>query len=404
MTERIIIQPEADTGMACWALTSSSGTVIRRGSLENSAAAINGHQVVLAVSGRDVLLTHTDLPARARHPARIIPYALEEYLADEVDHLHFSHNKSASDNTTNVNVAVSSRAHMAEWLAQAEQAGIEPDVVIPDTLLLPLTANCWSVHVSSDTSIVRTGEYTGFSCETENLPLMLSNAVHDSGDQLPASIYLYKHTDSTIVPPLDHTGIDIIVADKTGNIIELMDVKSDAALALNLRQGAFRKPFRMRGDLRLWRQTAIVAGIWLLLVLVTSIIEYTYLSGKESELKQEIINVYRSAFPDSKRITDPHAQMESKLKQMRKGAASGGNGFLSIMGQAGAVIKSQPAVSISSLSYRNGKLELEVKLKNLPALDDFKQQLSAKSGLSVDVQSASSRDGQVTAQLSLRKP
>lgn len=402
MKERIIIQPDADNSMACWALTSPAGITVRHGSLGHAAAAIDGRQVVLAVSGSHILLTHTELPSSARrHPERIIPYALEEYLADDVDDLHFAHISTTTDNT--VNVAVTSRAHMSDWLSHMEQAGIEPDVVTPDVLLLPLKSGSWSVHVSPDSAIVRTGDYSGFSCETGNLSFMLANAAREAGEQAPATIFLYKNADSTVVPSLDDIDIDVITVDKTGNVIELMDAQTCAAQALDLRQGMFRKPFRFRGDLRPWRLTAMVAGVWLLLVLITSIVEYAYLTSRESALREQISDVYLGAFPGSQQPADPRAQMESKLKQIRKGGAGTASGFLHIMGQAGKVISTSPAISVSSLDYRDGKLGLEVTMKDLSTLDDFKQQLTTRSGLTVDVQSASSSGGQATAQISLRK-
>ena len=79
-----------------------------RSSLAASLAA--GRRVCVLVPGTDVLLANPELPAKAGTKLQqIVPYALEEQLADDIDTLHFAVGKRAQESPTTP-VSVVSRA------------------------------------------------------------------------------------------------------------------------------------------------------------------------------------------------------------------------------------------------------------------------------------------------------
>src|SRR5690606_28376181 len=72
--------------------------------------------VCVLVPGTDVLLAQPELPAKAGAKLQqIVPYALEEQLAEDIDNLHFAIGRRSGDSTT-VPVAVVSQSLMDEWL------------------------------------------------------------------------------------------------------------------------------------------------------------------------------------------------------------------------------------------------------------------------------------------------
>ena len=72
------------------------------------------------VPGTDVLLAEPELPAKAGAKLQqIVPYALEEQLAEDIDDLHFAIGKRAGDSSTTP-VAVVALSLMDEWTSHAQ--------------------------------------------------------------------------------------------------------------------------------------------------------------------------------------------------------------------------------------------------------------------------------------------
>ena len=89
------------------------------------------------VPGTDVLLAEPDVPVKAGAKLpQLVPYALEEQLADDIDDLHFAIGKRTGD-SHRVPVAVVTRALLDEWLATLRGAGLEPEALYADSELLP---------------------------------------------------------------------------------------------------------------------------------------------------------------------------------------------------------------------------------------------------------------------------
>src|SRR5450755_1448661 len=92
----------------------SRGTPIEApssGALANAVAAAAGRHVCVLVPGTDVLLLEPEVPARAGTKlAQIVPCALEEQLADDIDDLHFAIGRRSAD-SLRTQVAVVARAN-----------------------------------------------------------------------------------------------------------------------------------------------------------------------------------------------------------------------------------------------------------------------------------------------------
>src|ERR1700730_15788832 len=87
------------------------------GPLTLAAARAAGRRVCVLVPGTDVLLAEPDVPVRAGAKLQqLVPYALEEHLADDIDDLHFAIGRRAGE-ASRAPVAVVARALLDEWLA-----------------------------------------------------------------------------------------------------------------------------------------------------------------------------------------------------------------------------------------------------------------------------------------------
>jgi len=126
-------------------------------------------------------------------------------------------------------------------------------------------------------------------------------------------------------------------------------------------------------------------------------VEYQRLKDEREVLAQQVEQTFRQGFPDIKRIVNPKLQAERRLESMR--GAGGGAGFLTLLAEAGPVLKQVSGIQLRGLDYKGGKLVVGMQLKNLQQLDELEKKLKEKPELSVEVLSASSRDKHVEARI-----
>jgi len=368
---------------------------IHAGSLADAAGEAGGQRVVVLAPGENCLLTRVNIPGRSRQKLlRAVPYALEEHLSDEVDNLHFAVGATMEEGEWPV--AVIGRKYMESLLADVAAAGLDVQQVIPEILAIPYAGNETSVLVEHDIALVRTGSVSGYAADSDNLGMLLALQKVDEDEQLPA-LHLYVRQDKLQPDTAGFVG-ETRVEPYAGDPLTVFARGLDAK-AINLLQGAYSRAGDWARVLRPWRATAalLVAG-----VLVSSIvtgIDYYQLGNESKQLGAQIEETFRKALPGTKRIVNPRVQMQQQLDSMQRRSGSGG-GFLSLLGQSGAVLKGIQGVEISGVSFRAGRLDMDLVVANLQLLDQLKQALMQPGRLDVEIQSATTgKDQRVQSRL-----
>ena len=368
---------------------------IHAGSLADAAGEAGGQRVVVLAAGKDCLLTQVDIPGRSRAKLlRAVPYALEEQLSDEVEHLHFAIGTAIDGGQWPV--VVISKAYMDSLMADVTEAGLEVQQVIPEILAIPYAGNETSVLVENDIALVRTGSVAGYAVDSDNLGMLLALQEVDEDEQLPA-LHLYVRQDNLQPDTAGFVG-ETRVEPYPGDPLSVFAAGLDAS-AINLLQGAYSRAGDWARALRPWRATAalLLAG-----VLVSNIvigINYYRLGQQSDQLKVQIEEIFRKALPATKRIVNPRVQMQQQLDSLQRSAGAGG-GFLSLLGQAGFVLKGTQGVEIGGASFRAGRLDMDLTVANLQLLDQLKQALMQSGRLEVEIQSATTgKDQRVQSRL-----
>src|SRR4051812_14156614 len=108
MAESLIIQLRAGESPR-WLVCNDDGQVIvnaMAGELQQAAPLSAGRRIAVIVPASDVLSLDTEVPAKSTAKlAQVVPYALEERVADEIENLHFALGERSTD-TGKVNVQV----------------------------------------------------------------------------------------------------------------------------------------------------------------------------------------------------------------------------------------------------------------------------------------------------------
>lgn len=141
---------------------------------------VEKHQrLIVLLPGETVTMTRVKLPKTRRSELiKAVPFALEEQLAEDIQHLHFVLGDFDVDG--NLLVAIINKQLFSDTLASLQQHDIHPNAIIPDFLALTQKENAWTIAVDKDTAMLRTDTTCGFAIEKEVFPKTLEFFLQDN--------------------------------------------------------------------------------------------------------------------------------------------------------------------------------------------------------------------------------
>jgi len=382
--------PHGAQQQASWLLPGEDGA--QSGPLSDAAARAAGRSVVVLVPGTDVLLTNADLPPTRSGTKlqQLVPFALEDQLAEDIDALHFAIGKRLPNGR--VPVAVVGRKRMREWLAQLRAAGIEPAALYADSELLPCNPAQAVALLEEDTVTVRTpsGGYVGLSTDAlgEALELALADpAVH--------GLLVYTGQDEwqrcgAQVEALRERFERVQVQQLAGDPLALFARALPAAQAINLLQGSYAPQRSRASGGRAWRWAAVLLGVLVALHLIGRVAELVVLHRREQALAAAITRVFHRAMPGAGAPYEARRRMQARLAEVRAGRT--GSGFFSALGALARARAQVPQTRLETLSFSGGALDLELTAPSIEALNDLVQSL-ARQGWKARLTSANPAHG-----------
>lgn len=373
------------------------GAPPEQGSLSQLAAKTSGHRLVLVAPGEAITLAQARVASRQRSTLlKAIPYALEDSLAEDVEDLHFAVGPVTAGDA--VPVAIVRHQAIQDWLARCAQAGIAPAAVAPAPLLLSIQPDAWSVLIEADRALVRTGPWSGFATDRENLGLLLNLALSEAGEQRPQALQVWGTSSLEIADP----DLYIRYQSQSSHPLEILanGYRDDAVI--NLLQGPYSRRAHLGRWLRPWRAAAVLVGVWLGLQLIFQIVEYHQLSREQERLRTQMGQVYKEAVPDARRIVNPRVQLEQWLRERRQGAGERETGFLDLLYQGGQIMTAFDEVTLRGLRYKENQLDIDLEGGSLETLDRLKQRLAEWPGLEVQMRTTK-REDRVESLLTLKK-
>jgi len=387
MAETLLIRlAPAAQGFRDWLLIDEQGQgkgLVQSGAPD--AGIINSiRHVVVLVPGAEVSLLAMKVPGRNRQKVlRAAPYVLEEQLATDVEQLHFA--LGAVNGGDHCPVAVVERGRMDDWQALLQAQGISASQWVPETLAVP-TDGGWNLLVDAGTVLVRTGDYDGFATDTGNLAAFI--AILRAKEQVPESARVF----GSIV--LDLEGIDLDLVEDSAQTLELLARGYVQGPVIDLLQGEYSRREEWGRLLRPWKTSAALLLAGVILAGVSTGLGYYHLSTQKEQLAAEIEAVYRTAFPNARRIVNPRAQMEQQLKKLQRKTGVGSTDFLAMLAETANVVRAAKGISVRGASYRDGHLDIELLADNLQILDKLKQDLNSGGRMTAEIQSATKEKNQ----------
>jgi general secretion pathway protein L len=399
--------PRTDTELAVWLVVDARGAPAsppQSGPLSLAAARAPGRRVCLLVSGAEVLLAEPDVPIKAGAKLQqLVPYALEEHLAEDIEDLHFALGKRSSD-SSRVPVAVVARSLLDQWLAELRGAGIEPDAVYADSELLPQNPGQAVALLEADTVSVRPPGGTPVTLPADALSeaLEIARTGADGSATGGRGLILYTgaaewHQHSAQVEAARPSFDGIKVQLLTGGPLALYGQQLPSTTAINLLQGPYA-PVSSRGlGLKAWRVAAMLLAGLIALHVVGKTVELQLLKRQERALDASIRDTFRTAMHSEASASEARRLMERRLAGVR----DAGEGLLPALQALAQARDSAPGTSVQSLNFHTGTLEMKLSAPDASSLDRLSQSLRS-NGWHADLRGGSNSGSSYEGRIEMR--
>lgn len=365
-------------GNASWLIADSRGAQVgppQEGPLSFAAPRAAGRRVCLLVPGTDVLLSEPEVPVKAgARLAQLVPYALEEHLADDIEKLHFAIGKRAGD-SPRAPVAVVARSLLQEWLATLRAAGLEPAAIYADSDLLPQNPGQAVALLEEDAVVVRPPGGTPVTLPAAALgeALQIAQAGAEGGGR---GLILYtgaaewqQHSAQVEAARAKFDGIKVQLL--TGGPLALFAQQLSSVNPINLLQGSFEPTSTQAAGLRAWRVAAMLLAALVGLHVVGKVWQLHVLHDREHQVDASIRDTFHTAMPGVQSTTDARHRMEQRLVRTR----GAGQGLLAALQALAQARDAAPGTSVQALTFRDGTLDLKLSVRDAASLDHVSQTL-----------------------------
>jgi general secretion pathway protein L len=387
-----------------------SGATRQRGSLTLAAAVSRTGKVVALAPVSQILLTEPELPpGTGVKLARAVPFALEELLTEDIDHLSFAIGRRRAGGTTPV--AAVSREVLEGWVSQLKAAGLEPVAMYPDISLMPDNPVQTVLWLEKGQLAVRRPGALPFAVELSPVSeaLVVAGVIADpldqaSGPKVPESVILYVTREDwaqvqdefeRLTDKFDSLKVQLL----PDGALPWLARSLPATDAVNLLQGEYARAADYGARWLRWRTAALLAVVLLAVHLTAQALQIGRSKHESAALDGQIADVFSAAMPNEV-IQDPRRQMQARLDRIHKSGA-GPEYFLKTLKVLSGALAVTPKTEIDALSYREESLDVKVSAPSLAAVSQISK-LIGKQGMTAEIQSSTPVAGGVEAHIQLR--
>lgn len=355
------------------------GTLESVAQLDEISTLCHSRRVIVLVPSSKIYYTLADFPSKqARHISRALPFALEEQLADDIQTLHFATQKHLENGL--LPVAVVRHPLMQQWLGYFADADIEPYALVPECLLMTHQANQWTLYLDDDQLIfcddaqhVLYGDRELGQHALQQHLSALQQA--DNVGAIACEIHCPSPAVAASVEPLLPEAVDVTHVPFDDAFYHL--ASHYQAGMMNLLQGSYSRSDKWMKLLQHWKVAASLAAVYLLASLISAGFEVRSLKQQETAFKQQQIELYKQAFPDTRRFNNLSTRMKGKLNELKR--SGGGSSFIALMEQVGSVFTETQSIRPIGIFYDQKRQEMRLTLsgKSFQSFETIQQKLSA---------------------------
>jgi general secretion pathway protein L len=406
--ESLYIRLHDDSSEVNWVTLDQDGrrtSVARRGSLAEAGSDAEGRRVVVLVPGTQVITTSASVPVRSlARLQQVLPYSLEESLAQDVEQLLFAAGPRTAAGAVAVSVVAKER--MEAWLERVREAGLTPSAVYADSEGVPDTPGTLTLIMEGERIYGRRSGQPPFVFEDLSLESLLDllkggEAItsEDTADLERVLVYTEQNSHGRYEQQL------AALREQVGSLdIRLLEDTALAHIAAtlcnhpgaNLLQGPYAPKSDWVALLRPWRFAAALLAVLVGVGFVSQGALYLMLRHQDRAITERATAACQGF---SARLGDCRAEVDRRLAAAGQQAAPSDQQFLTMLA---AVAQARAGGSrVTSLSFRNGVMNLRMTAPSVPALDEFAKKISDSKQLQARIQSANQTDQGVEGQLQI---
>jgi general secretion pathway protein L len=391
---------------ATWSLCNDAGELtgkITTSSLDEISELAGKHPVIVLLNSQCLHINQVKLPTQnLQKMLKAVPYAIEEFIADDIENFHFviSKNKN-SDVTSVVGIEKNTLLNIVQIF---EKANINVEKIIPDAVCLAANETQWACLNYLNSTYLQTDTLNGLILPSEILQYTLTNRLADQTQNTPDKILLFSEQENnealntlSFEETSDDTEIEKInIVYNTHPLVVFCGHYKHAA-SLNLLQHEFKPKRKSSGYWQHWKLAASIAVIWLVLNLGIATFKHSQLKDENIVAKAQIEKLYKKSFPKSRKIVNPRVQMEQKLKELKIGANNSGNGLIFLLAESFGTSdpNKQKNITLQSLTFRNNRMDIGLDSTNLQSIENLNKKLNSNKNIMSEITSSSSEKDKV---------
>lgn len=406
MSDTLLIHYNIDyPQQATWSLCNHAGELtgkISTGSLTELSESVSGHHPVVLLHSQCLHINELQLPTQnMQKMLKAVPYAIEELIAEDIDDFHFVISKNKHNNSTAV-VGIN-KFTLQDIMQSFQEAGINVETIIPDTLCLAANNKQWACLNYHETSYLQTDILNGMAVSHNIFPYALSNKLNDEEQEKPEKILLFSEQENPNAFEqfkTDDENIETIKIIYNTHPLVIFCGHYRQALPLNLLQHKFKPKRKASGYWQHWRLAASLAAAWLVLHLGLSGFQLMQLQKDNQQNKAKIEAIYKKAFPESRKIVNPRVQMEQKLKELKSASGDSESGLIFLLAESfGTLRQDKNNITLQSLTFRNDRMDIGLDSSNLQAIENLNKNLNSNKNIKSEIISSTSEKNKVTGNL-----
>ncbi|MDV7104154.1 type II secretion system protein GspL [Vibrio sp. TH_r3] len=347
----------------------ASGELSSREQLPELATYAYQRTAILLLDSRDVLLLDAELPKGAgRRIEAMLPYLLEDDLAQDVEALHFS---ILAKNTQNIHVAAIDKTYLMDWLDAFASVGVVFKKAIPDTQALPLLDDGIATLKIGSQWLFRKSLYQSATIEEQWLDFFVESDWCGS-EAHPCNIVSYTPTPSSQVHNSHWRSAE-------PELVMALLAKGALSSSVNLLTGSLKPQSSILKNITVWRKAVIAACLFLTVLTVQRGVEINRYETQAKNYHAESERIFREIFPDKQRI--PTVSYLKRVMSDEENRLSGGTRGRSIVDWLALLpdaLHDQPSVQISNIRYdaNRGEVRLDVSMQDFQMFELVRTKLA----------------------------
>ncbi|RMH21720.1 MAG: hypothetical protein D6698_02290 [Gammaproteobacteria bacterium] len=406
---------DLETGQVSWAIDGQESEMTC-GTLDECRMTLQSlgkrPRIMVLLSTLDVLSTRVTTPkAKKSQLQTLVPYAVEEQLAEPLESQQVAHGSSISLGETQLqhHVSVVRQETLKTCLQRLQEHGIDPDKVFSEAdFIIPKEEDQWSLLIEPDRPVILHGNRFVLALSPGDLIPVLKVMFANPDITLPKRCVVHDLTEES--QALDQDLLDLLESHEitvdwqthSQTPVVFLAQQGDPERAINLRQGEFSRQQALNRLWQPWRLSAALAGLLLLMIPAELWLQTVDQKHRLQDIRQQSVEIFKATFPDAKRIINPQQQMQNRLNSLKKAGLTGEKPFLSLFSIVSPVFGQMSDLTLESLRYRDQTLGCKLEIGSFEKLDLLKKSLMDR-GIEVEIQSATTEQGRVRAQLQLQQ-